>query len=624
MKWCCWLLAATVNVAHAGQIGAGTENRQWLQGDATPVALLPGTTAALPVAELHEDNSGLTRDPVTGIWGIPVPRLGDPDYAPGNLGYTGVVRDAPLVLPARVYAPHGRIDRAAPCILITNGYGVGNGDGAALLREFSAHGYTSIEVALRQASSEPQHRQIGVNGYYSHYGADGVAIINELVRRYGCGMTGGNPNTAKVGMVGASLLGGSQWAVVSRPDYPAALKAIVPDSPGIHHKTYSTLWYPGGMLPGPMRVARPGQELSANYPAHRDFDAYWNDLQLSSAQLRAAASRRLAVLFTGGWYEYNTPGNLDAYVAFNALSGPTNKRLVVAPSAHTLPDWLYRPLAIQWMARWLKDETTDAAQPPVLLYIRGADRWRAEQSWPITDATTVTLALSPKHSGTIDSRNDGSLTPAGNMINGVPAQYDYDPVAGPFLHVMVPGGTVLRETADRDTPVYNSPGFIRNMAGDDRKTVTWTSAALTQPMEIAGNPVLRFWASSSIDDADFVASLTDVAPDGSSALIIQGYLNGPREAYTRPDPLIAPPTPLTPGVPRQFTLRLNPTAYVVPAGHRIRIAIAGGAELALDQRQAQGPGRNPRSFTVNILQTREKRPSLELPVIGEPDSILSR
>lgn len=661
------IIATTLaaSAAYAGEKGAGTEGRQWLAKDQNPTSLLPPIEAGTrAVTELTEAAAGLNYDSVTKIWGIPVPRLGDPDYSLNNLNYTGVMRDAPLTLPARVFVPDGKIDRTLPCMLVTNGYGVGTpgsgtgGGEGGMLSGFVAQGYTAVEVAMREASSEPQNRQVGISGYYRYFAEDGVAIVNEMVRRFGCGMTNNDPTTARVGMMGASLVGGSQWSIVSRNLYPAALRAIAPDSPGVNHLTYSTLWYPGGMLPGPQRITRPGQELGNNFPAHRDYDEFWADLTVSTGQLRSAASRRLALLLTGGWYEYNTPGNLAAYEDFNALSGDTNKRLVMSPSGHTLPTWLYRPLVMDWMARYVKGDTNRAEQPRVLLYVRGADSWRAEKEWPIADTKYVMLNLSAKKSGTIASLNDGSLI-AGAAGSGTVAKYGYSPTTGPFLHVMVgglgaggPPGTggapgMAAGPAPGGMAAGGAPGMgagaapaaggeggpdaggpetlntniahpfsAATMAADEKQAVTWTSATLNTAMEVTGNPVLKFWASSSTDDADFVAMLTDVAPDGASKFIIQGYLNGPREAFTRRDAKIAAPAPLEPGVARQFTMTLNPTSYVVPAGHRIRITIAGGADLAEGQRSGQGPGKNNKAFEVSVLQSADKAATLELPVVG--------
>lgn len=654
--------------AYAGEKGAGTESRQWLAANQNPVTLLPALAEGThSVVELTEAASGLYYDSVTKVWGFPVPRLGDLDYAINNLNYTGMVRDAPLTLPARVYFPDGKLDRSMPCMLVTNGYGVGTpgsgtgGGEGGMMSDFVKQGYTAVAAAMRQSSMEPQNRQIGLSGYYRYFAEDGVAIINEMVRRFGCGMTNDDPTTARVGMMGASLVGGSQWSVVSRNLYPAALRAIAPDSPGVNHMTYSTLWYPGGMLPGPVRITRPGQELGNNFPAHRDYDEFWQDLTVSSGQLRSAASRRLALLLTGGWYEYNTPGNLAAYEDFTALSGVTNKRLVMSPSGHTLPQWLYKPLVMDWMARYVKGDTNRAEQPRVLLYVRGADSWRAEKEWPIADTKILTLNLSAKKSGTIASLNDGSLV-AGAAGSGAPAKYSYDPTNGPFLYVMVggvggaaggppgmaagaapagmaaaaPAGAAgMGAAAAEGGPDAGGPGSggpetlntnighpfgAASMAADEKQVVTWTSPALDTAMEITGRPVIKFWASSSTDDADFVAMLTDVAPNGTSKFIIQGYLNGPREAYTQRDPKIAPPVPMEPGVARQFTLSLLPASYVVPAGHRIRISIAGGADLVEGQRSGQGPGKNDKAFEVNVLQSSDKGATLQLPVIGTPAS----
>lgn len=347
--------------------------------------------------------SALARDAHTGIWGIPVPRRGDPDRAPDNLGHSpadSTAPDRPLVLPARLFAPDGQLDRSRPCILVANGYGVSdaapeNGRSArsTLLSELVSAGYTGLLVALRQASSDPQALQVGRNDYYRNYGEDGVAILNEMVRRLGCGMTGNRPETARIGMVGASLVGGSQWAVVKQPDWPAALRAIAPDSAGMNHLSWSTLWYPGGILPGPLRASRPGREFGHIFPHHRELDGFWLDRQLTSGELQSAATRGLALLMTGGWDEYNTPGNLSAYLAFMGLDGKARRRLVIAPTGHTMPPELYRPLARAWMDRWLKD-SVGPEQPEVLIWVRGAERWRAESAWPPADARRVSVALS--------------------------------------------------------------------------------------------------------------------------------------------------------------------------------------------------------------------------------------
>jgi hypothetical protein len=64
----------------------------------------------------------------------------------------------------------------------------------------------------------------------------------------------------------------------------------------------------------------------------------------------------------------------------------------------------------------------------------------------------------------------------------------------------------------------------------------------------------------------FVAKLADVAPDGHSALIVDGSLNGTRrQSYTEP-------SALTPGEIYELNIPVWPTGWVLKPGHRLRLA----------------------------------------------------
>jgi predicted acyl esterase len=608
------LLAAPPALALAGteqaarEPGAGTAGRAWLAPGTSPADVAAAAQGdAAQVVELKETPARLEHDARTGVWGIPVPRRGDPDYAPGHPRYTGDVPDGPLVLPARVFVPGGALDPALPCILMTNGYGsTDRAPEGRAIDGFVAHGYTGVVVSLRQASGDPIAQQVGVNDYYRYYGEDGVAIINDIVRRYGCGAVDGDPSSAKVGMIGGSLVGGSQWAVLGQPDYPAALKAIAPDVAGI---SYADLWHPGGMLPGPMRAQRPGREFVSIFPAHREFDAFWVSRQLSQGQLMAAATRRIAVLITDGWDDYNLSGAVPTYQDYLALSGPTNKKLVIGPSGHPTPTDTYRPLALQWMDHWLKGKANGAEDQRVLIYVRGPDRWRAERAWPLPDTRRTVLYLGAAHNATIKSRNGGSLVVKAGKRQSL-ARFDYDPLTGPFLNTML--------SSYAKTP--EARRYSADNTSNESRVLTWTSPALAEPTEVTGIPELVFWAKADGPDADFVVQLSDVAPDGKSTAITQGHLNGPRAAYVQRDAAIAPPHPLVPGEPRQFHLKMVATSYVFQGGHRIRVAMGGGADMAVDQHGkpilGQGPGKNPHAFSVQVLQDGKQASQLILPVIG--------
>ena len=103
-----------------------------------------------------------------------------------------------------------------------------------------------------------------------------------------------------------------------------------------------------------------------------------------------------------------------------------------------------------------------------------------------------------------------------------------------------------------------------------RAVLTWTSPTLSVATEVTGEPRVSLWVASDTTDADLVFSLNDVAPDGRSSQVVQGYINIPHQNPSEPVPLL-------PGEPRKVEVTLLPTSYVFEAGHRLRLALAGAA-----------------------------------------------
>jgi hypothetical protein len=65
------------------------------------------------------------------------------------------------------------------------------------------------------------------------------------------------------------------------------------------------------------------------------------------------------------------------------------------------------------------------------------------------------------------------------------------------------------------------------------------------------------------------AKLCDVFPDGTSALVARGFLNlTQRRSRTDPEPM-------RPGEVEAVELELDATSWVFPAGHRLRLSLAG-------------------------------------------------
>ena len=343
------------------QMGAGTENRQWLPERA------------------RVDNPPL-RFPV---------QIED--------GVTITARDS-TTLDARLFLPTLAVGAApTPCVLLSDGYGRSSSTGASMdgvLMDIASRGYAVLHLSLRGSGKSG-----GKATLYNQFGQDGYDTIEWMARQSWC--------NGRVGMVGPSLLGIAQW--LTAKEAPPSLKAIVPQV--ACGDCYGLLWYPAGMMPGPGREARklsPGAE--AEYETaiqHRNLDDWWRERTTLDSDVKAIAARGVAAFISGGLDDYITPGNLRAYEAFDS----SRKRLLLAPHAHGWQIAFLQELQVQWLDHWLKgtDNGTERA-PKVILYVKGVDRWRYEADWPIPDAHRTKLFLQAGHSQTIDSLNDGALT----------------------------------------------------------------------------------------------------------------------------------------------------------------------------------------------------------------------
>ncbi len=170
-----------------------------------------------------------------------------------------------------------------------------------------------------------------------------------------------------------SLLGIAQW--LTAKEAPPSLQAIVPQV--ACGDCYGLLWYPGGMMPGPGRLARklsPGAE--AEYETsiqHRNQDDWWRQRTMLAADVQAIAKRGVAAFISGGLDDYITPGNVRAYEEFDS----PKKRLLLAPHAHGWQIDFLQELQVQWLDHWLKDDDNGVERvPKVILYVKGVDRWR--------------------------------------------------------------------------------------------------------------------------------------------------------------------------------------------------------------------------------------------------------
>jgi hypothetical protein len=120
-------------------------------------------------------------------------------------------------------------------------------------------------------------------------------------------------------------------------------------------------------------------------------------------------------------------------------------------------------------------------------------------------------------------------------------------------------------------------------------------------MEVLGHPRLTVRVGASAPVAFLSAKLCDVFPDGTSTLVARGFLNLTRRRS------LTDPEPMRPGVVETVELELDATSWVFPAGHRLRLSLAG----------ADWPNLVPPPGPVTLTVERDGS-TLTLPVLDGP------
>ncbi len=511
----------------------------------------------------------------------------------------GIKLDSVLYVPERP-SPAG-------CILVFDGYGWSFDPRDRRFAE--EQGYAVLNVSTRGVFQSE-----GVSGLYDKFIPDGYDTVEWMAKQPWC--ADGN-----VGIFGSSLPGNAVWQVAnSRPPH---LKAIAPDV--ACSNCYQTVWHPGGTLLGPGRESRAGHEYES-VAQHPNRDAWWEMHIVDPAELAAISKTGMGMMITGGLQDFITVGSMETFTEVQKAGAKA--RLMVDGGPHSsargnmLGPYHHANAMDLFFAHYLRGEKNAWTDPSVykdnvLLYIMGPNKFRWEKAWPLPDAKNTKFYLRAKSSGTIKppparpvttenpapEPNDGTLTLTPPAADEAPRRYTYFPSKGPFL--------ATGWTQQAGWPTVDQTEF-------ETKAVSWTTDAMTVPTEVTGNIVFDFSASSTADN-DFMMMVTDVAPDGKSKYISAGSLHAAHY------PNMSRPNPLKPGEVRKFKMVLNPIAYVVQPGHRLRFSLAGGVTpLPIPgQTGAEISGKNPNYSKVTIFQNAANPATLTIPIIGTGQLVAS-
>ena len=209
---------------------------------------------------------------------------------------------------------------------------------------------------------------------------------------------------------------------------------------------------------------------------------------------------------------------------------------------------------LAFFARYLRGASGDS--PRVRYFLTGRNVWRDAADWPPPAVRERRLHLDA--GGRL--ADDAPTTEGADRYRHDPQ----DPVPSIGVRALNLGGATV-------------PGpFDQSRVESRADVLVYTSAPLEAALEVAGDPVLHLFVSSSASDADFVAKLCDVDRQGVSRNVADGFV---RLRWREPggESFVAPGTVV------EIAIDLGLVGHAFLPGHRVRVQVASSAFPHLDR-----------------------------------------
>jgi len=305
--------------------------------------------------------------------------------------------------------------------------------------------------------------------------------------------------------------------------------------------------------------------------AHPTYDDYWAGPNVAAHWGEFA----VPALNLGGWFDLyadNVFANFNGIRQHGRTPRARQSKLVVGPWPHALsasprtgdvdfgaPSQIdLESLERRWFDYWLKGiDNGIVDEPPIRLFIMGANSWRDEWEWPLARTDWQRWYFhSAGQANTLLGDGTLSRTESGDER---PDQFVYHPEN--------PVQTVGGNNCCSPQIVPWGPYDQRDveMRSD---VLCYTSAPLEQDLEVTGPIKVILYAATDGPDTDWTGKLVDVRPSGYAMNLCDGII---RARYRES---VEDPTLLEPGKVYRYEIDLMVTGNVFLKGHRIRVEIS--------------------------------------------------
>jgi putative CocE/NonD family hydrolase len=471
-------------------------------------------------------------------------------------------------------------------------------------------------------------------------------------------------STGKVGMYGFSYVGATQWLAATQK--PPHLAAIAPTHTSSDY--YDGWTYEGGVFSLAFKESWPLTSIALSatrrlgeqkiqdtilegqtkaqesysflpikdYPwlmpddrrvapyfydwvAHDTRDDYWKQWSIRPRY----GDITVPALNIAGWYDVFLKGGIENFVGMRENGGSDGARngqkLVIAPWIH-LP-WEQKvgeldfgpeaanrvdDLQVRWFDHWLKGiDNGINREPPVRIFVMGANRWREAETWPIPETQFTSYYLHSR-GGANTKFGNGTLTPEPPATDEPADRFRYDP-ANP---VPSRGGHSCCTAEFAPVGPYDQAKIAERA-----DVLVYDTPVLEQPVEVTGPIEVTLYAATTAPDTDFTAKLVDVHPDGKAYNLNNGIIRARlRNSLERAEPI-------EPGRPTEYKIEIWPTSNLFKKGHLIRLEISSSNfphyDRNLNTGHEFGQDAEMRVADQTIFHDRNRPSKIVLPIMSQ-------